>query len=66
MSHIDLGSRNANDMGDFISSMELEEDPLTLGRGEYARVETFRAGKSIPLVLDGQEAARVPFEEVLR
>lgn len=36
------------------------------GRGEYARVETFRAGQSIPLILDGREVARVPFDELLR
>ena len=36
------------------------------GRGEYARVETYRAGQEIPLVLDGQEAARIPFDELLR
>lgn len=36
------------------------------GRGEYARVETYRPGQSLPLVLDGQEVARVPFDEVLR
>ncbi len=42
------------------------EPRVTGGRGEYARLETFRAGQSIPLVLDGQEAARVPFEELFR
>lgn len=36
------------------------------GRGEYARVETFRPGDSPPIVLDGREVARVPFEELLR
>lgn len=36
------------------------------GRGEYARVETFRPGQSLPLVLEGREVARVPFGEVLR
>ena len=36
------------------------------GRGEYARVETFRPGQSLPLVLDGQEVARIPFDELLR
>ena len=36
------------------------------GRGEYARVETYRPGQSLPLVLDGAEAARIPFNELLR
>ena len=36
------------------------------GKGEYARVETFRPGQSTPLVLDGQEVARIPFDELLR
>ena len=36
------------------------------GRGEYARVETYRPGQSLPLVLDGREAARIPFDELLR
>jgi Uma2 family endonuclease len=36
------------------------------GRGEYARVETYRAGQSLPLVLDGHEVARIPFDELLR
>jgi Uma2 family endonuclease len=36
------------------------------GRGEYAQVETFRPGQSLPLVLDGQEVARIPFDELLR
>lgn len=35
-------------------------------KGEYARVETFRAGEPLPLVLDGQEVARIPFDELLR
>jgi Uma2 family endonuclease len=35
-------------------------------RGEYARVETYRPGQSLPLVLDGQEVARIPFDELLR
>lgn len=42
-------------------------DPRVVeGRGEYARVEIFRAGDSPPLVLDGREVARIPFEELLR
>jgi Uma2 family endonuclease len=36
------------------------------GRGEYARVETYRPGQSLPPVLDGQEVARIPFDELLR
>jgi Uma2 family endonuclease len=36
------------------------------GRGEYARVETYRPGQSVPLVLDGREVARIPFDELLR
>ncbi len=36
------------------------------GRGEYARVETYRPGQSLPLVLDGQEVARIPFDELIR
>jgi Uma2 family endonuclease len=36
------------------------------GQGEYARVETFRPGQSLPLVLDGQEVALIPFDELLR
>ena len=36
------------------------------GKGEYARVETYRPGQSTPLVLDGQEVARIPFDELLR
>ncbi len=35
-------------------------------RGEYVRSETYRAGESLPLTLDGREAARVPFDEILR
>jgi Uma2 family endonuclease len=36
------------------------------GRGQYAHVETYRPGQSLPLVLDGQEVARIPFDELLR
>ncbi len=35
------------------------------GRGEYARGETYRRGQSLPLVLDGHEVARIPFDELL-
>jgi hypothetical protein len=36
------------------------------GKGEYARVETYRPGQALPLVLDGQEVARIPFDALLR
>ena len=36
------------------------------GRGEYTRVATYLPGQSLPLVLDGQEVARIPFDELLR
>ena len=36
------------------------------GHGEYARVATYRPGQSLPLVLDGQEVALIPFDELLR
>jgi Uma2 family endonuclease len=36
------------------------------GQGEYARVETYRPGQSLHLVLDGQEVALIPFDELLR
>jgi Uma2 family endonuclease len=36
------------------------------GRGEYARVETYRPGQALPLVLEGREVARIPFGELLR
>lgn len=36
------------------------------GRGTYALVEIYQAGQSVPLVLDGQEVARIPFDELLR
>lgn len=36
------------------------------GRGEYGRVETFGPGQEIPIVLDGREVARVPFDDLLR
>jgi hypothetical protein len=35
-------------------------------RGEYARVETYRPGQALPLVLDGQEVARISLDELLR
>jgi hypothetical protein len=42
------------------------EPRVVEGRGEYARVETYRPGQSLPLVLDGQQVARIPFDELLR
>ncbi|MEO6809231.1 MAG: Uma2 family endonuclease [Isosphaeraceae bacterium] len=36
------------------------------GRGRYGRVEPFGPGQSIPLVLDGRELDRIPYEEFLR
>ena len=42
------------------------EPRVVEGRGEYAKVETYRPGQTVPLVLEGQEVARVPFEDLLR
>jgi Uma2 family endonuclease len=42
------------------------EPRVVTGRGEYARVETYRQGQSLPLVLDGREVAVIPFDELLR
>jgi len=42
------------------------EPRVVEGRGEFARVETYRSGQELPLVLDGQEVARIPFDELLR
>jgi hypothetical protein len=36
------------------------------GRGEYGRIETYSCGQALPLTLDGQEVARIPFDELLR
>jgi Uma2 family endonuclease len=36
------------------------------GRAEYARVDVYRSGQSLPLVLDGAEVARIPVGELLR
>ena len=45
----------------------VHSDPRVVeGRGEYARVETYRPGQSLPLVLDGREVARIPCDEWLR
>ncbi len=42
-------------------------DPRVVdGRGEYVRVEIHGPGQSLPLALDGREADRVPFDEILR
>ncbi|MFO0950690.1 MAG: Uma2 family endonuclease [Isosphaeraceae bacterium] len=42
------------------------EPRVVAGKGEYARVETYLPGQTLPLVLDGQEVARIPFDELLR
>lgn len=42
------------------------EPQVVADLGEYARVETYRPGQSLPLVLDGREVARIPFDELLR
>jgi Uma2 family endonuclease len=45
----------------------VHSDPqVTDGRGEYARVETYRPGQSVPLVLDGREVGMIPLNEFLR
>lgn len=36
------------------------------GVGEYTRVEIYRSGDSIPLVLDGEEITKIAIEEFLR
>lgn len=36
------------------------------GLGLYGRLETYQTGQSIPLVLDGQQVASIPFDEILR
>ncbi len=41
------------------------EPRLEQNRGIYARVETYQTGQSIPLVLDGQQVALIPFDEIL-
>jgi Uma2 family endonuclease len=42
------------------------EPRVSEGRGEFTRVEIYRPGDSLPLVLDGREAARIPFDDLLR
>jgi Uma2 family endonuclease len=42
------------------------EPRVVEGRGEYARIETYRPGQALPLILDGQEVARIPFDALLR
>jgi hypothetical protein len=45
----------------------VHSDPrVAEGRGTYDRVETYRPGQSVPLTLDGQQAAFIPFDELLR
>lgn len=43
-----------------------DEPRVVDGRGEYGRVEVYRAGQNLPLLLDGHEVARIPFDELLR
>src|SRR5262245_41943790 len=42
------------------------EPRVVAGNGESAGVETYRPGQSLPLVLNGQEVALIPFDELLR
>lgn len=42
------------------------EPRVVNGQGEYVRVQTFRAGDLIPLVLDGREVARIPFDDLMK
>jgi Uma2 family endonuclease len=42
------------------------EPRVEQGRGLYARIETYQSGQSIPLILDGQTIASIPFDEILR
>jgi hypothetical protein len=42
------------------------EPRIVDGRGEYARLDTYRPGQALPLILDRQEVARIPFDELLR
>jgi Uma2 family endonuclease len=35
------------------------------GIGIYGRLETYRSGQELPLVLDGREVAHIPFDEIL-
>lgn len=42
------------------------EPRLVEGRGVYGRVETFGPDQEVPLVLDGREVARIPFNDLLR
>jgi Uma2 family endonuclease len=42
------------------------EPRVAESRGTYDRVETYRPGQSVPLTLDGQQVALIPFDEMLR
>jgi Uma2 family endonuclease len=42
------------------------EPRVVEGHGIYGRVEPFGPGQALPLVLDGREVARIPFDELLR
>ncbi len=41
------------------------EPRVVAGRGAYARLETYGPGQTVPVVLDGQEVARIPYEDLL-
>ena len=41
------------------------EPRVVEGRGEYARVMTYRSGETLPLVLDGQEVAASPLRRTV-
>ncbi len=42
------------------------EPRIEEGRGVYGRVETYQAGQTLPLVLDGQKVDQIPFDELMR
>jgi hypothetical protein len=39
---------------------------IYLQDGRLYENETYRPGQALPLVIDGQEVARIPFDELLR
>lgn len=46
--------------------LTFSEPRIEDGGGIYSRAETYQAGQSLPLILDGQEVAMIPFDELLR
>jgi Uma2 family endonuclease len=46
--------------------LTFSEPRIENGQGVYARAEIYQAGQSLPLILDGQEVAMTPFDELLR